>query len=235
MISAITEIGCVVIGIGAAIAAVMLRPSEDEAQSRMQTAGAAGERRVARALDRARIPAVHDVTIRDRQGTHQIDHVAAAGDCLFVIETKTWRGDLRGFPDRPQWTLSKPGRAPVPVYNPIMQNATHVQVIEGVTRVPARSIVLMAGHARIPGGLQEPMMPLAGAIMRLTQAGPATARAVAALAAIEAIKQDAGQTALAGRHVRRMRAMKLTRSQNLWALAAGAGAAFVWLMITHPT
>lgn len=34
MVSAIFEIGCVVIGIGAAMAAVVLRPPEDEAQSR---------------------------------------------------------------------------------------------------------------------------------------------------------------------------------------------------------
>jgi hypothetical protein len=46
------------------------------------------------------VPAVHDITLRDYRGTHQIDHVAAAGACLYLLETKTWRGQITERPPR---------------------------------------------------------------------------------------------------------------------------------------
>lgn len=235
MIPQVLETLCVLIAVGAASRALFVQPGEDAAQARMQKAGVAGERRVARTLDRARIPAVHDVTISDGRGTHQIDHVAAAGDVLWVIETKSWRGDLSGHHDAPTWLLMNPQkRVAARIYNPIMQNETHADVIRLVARVPVQSIVIMAGHVRMPGGLPEPIMPLAGAVLRMTQAGPPSSRALAGLAEIERIKQAAGQGSLASQHIRRMRRMKPAESRKLWAAAGVAMAGFIWMMVTHP-
>jgi len=235
MTTALIEIVFVCAAVGAASLAVFMRPAEEAAESRMQTAGAAGERRVARTLARARIPAVHDVTIRDRRGTHQIDHVAAAGDGLFVIETKTWRGDLRGHPGAATWILANPEtKVAARVYNPIMQNETHTDVIGLIARVPVQSIVIMVGHARMPGGLPEPLMPLAGAVLHMTKAGPPSPRALAGLAEIERLKQAAGQTAVASQHIRRMRRMKPAESRSLWTVAGMATMAFVWLFFKLP-
>ncbi len=234
MTTALVEIVCVFIAVASASLAVLMRPTEEAAEAQMQKAGAAGERRVARTLVRAGIPAVHDVTIRYRQGTHQIDHIAAAGDALFVIETKAWRGDLRGYPDQPQWTLTKPGRSSASVYNPLMQNRTHADVIAAVAGMPVKSIVIMAGHARMPGGLPEPMMPLASAVLRMTQAGPPSPRALAGLAAIDRIKQDARQSVVAGQHIRRMSRRKQAESRRLWSVAGIATVAFAWLVLKLP-
>ncbi|MEE3504537.1 nuclease-related domain-containing protein [Acidiphilium acidophilum] len=234
MTTALVEIVCVFIAVASASLAVLMRPTEEAAEAQMQKAGAAGERRVARTLARAGIPAVHDVTIRDQQGTHQIDHIAAAGDALFVIETKTWRGDLRGYPDQPQWTLTKLGRPSASVYNPLMQNRTHADVIAAVAGMPVKSIVIMAGHAHMTGGLPGPMMPLASAVLRMTLAGPPSARAMSGLAAIDRIKQDVRQSVVAGQHIRRMSRRMPAESRRLWSVAGIATVAFAWLVLKLP-
>lgn len=221
------------VAIGAATGAIMRRPAEQRAEAKAASAGSAGESRVARALDGARIPAVHDVTIRDQRGTHQIDHVAAAGDGLMVIETKTWRGELIGDPDRPGWTLAKPGDDTIGVYNPIMQNETHANLIRRIAQVPVRSIIVMAGHVRMSGGMPEPIMPLASAVLAMSQAGQPSQRALAGLAAIERLKLDPRQAIVAGHHKQRMAGRKPAPSRTLWSLAAFAGSIFVTVMITH--
>ncbi len=37
-----------------------------------------------------------DLTIQNGNRTHQIDHIVAGRDRLFVLETKTWRGTIEG-------------------------------------------------------------------------------------------------------------------------------------------
>lgn len=71
--------------------------------------------------------------------------------------------------------------------------------------------------------------------MRMMQAGPPSPRATAALAMIAGIKQAAGQSMMAGRHIQRMKRMKPTQSRQFWTLAGMATAACVWMLITHPT
>jgi hypothetical protein len=65
---------------------------------------------------------------------HQIDHVVCGQDRLFVIETKTWRGEIEGRAGGPTWTLRRPrSRGAITVYNPLFQNQTHAEVISAIT------------------------------------------------------------------------------------------------------
>ncbi|OYV31390.1 MAG: NERD nuclease, partial [Acidocella sp. 20-61-6] len=48
---------------GAAAAAIITHPGDEATETHAQRAGAAGEKRVARALERAGVPAIHDITL----------------------------------------------------------------------------------------------------------------------------------------------------------------------------
>jgi hypothetical protein len=229
MLAIIAEFVSGMVATGAAAGAIMTGPNDQAAQGHAVKAGAAGEMRVARVLKRANVPAVHDITLRDQRGTHQIDHIAAAGDCLYVLETKTWRGDLAGQAQAQHWTLKKPGGEAQIVYNPLLQNETHRDVLRRVAQVPVKPLVILAGHVRMSGGFPPGMMPLAGAILEITRAGAASGRALAALEAVARFRDQPRQAVLSAAHSRRMRRQKPTRTRQLWTLAAFAGLVFVVL------
>lgn len=217
--------------IAAGTTAFLRQPNDSAAQAHATQAGAAGERRVARALARAGVPAVHDITFQDQRGTHQIDHVAAAGDCLYCLETKTWRGELAGQAQAQHWTLRKPGGVEQRVYNPILQNDTHRDVLRRVAQVPVRSLVVLAGHVRVAGGPVPGIVPLTSAIMEMTGAGAASGRALAALEMLARFRGQSRQAILSAAHSRRMRRKKPTWTRQLWTLAVGAGLVFLALAV----
>lgn len=235
MIDQLAELVSGLTAIAAGTTAFLIQPTDQAAQAHAMRAGAAGEHRVARALDRAGVPAVHDITLKDRRGTHQIDHIAAAGDALYVLETKTWRGDLDGQPEAQFWTLRKPTGTTQRVYNPLLQNETHRDVVRRFTQVPVIPLVVFAGHVRLAEGPFPAMLPLARAIMAVTGAGPASGRAMAALDALARFREQPRQAVLATAHSRRMRRQKPTKSRQLWALAVSAALVFVALATQRVT
>ena len=138
MIVFLVELVSGMVATGAAAAAIITHPGDEATETHAQRAGAAGEKRVARALERAGVPAIHDITLQDQRGTHQIDHVAAAGDCLYCLETKTWRGELMGHADAQHWTLKKPDGAAQSVYNPLLQNECRATISVRIASHPDR-------------------------------------------------------------------------------------------------
>lgn len=76
---------------------------------------------------------LNDVLIRHARKSAQIDHLVVCPKGLFVIETKNWRGAIRGDEQEPQWTqVREAGGRPVRVSNPVMQNARHIAVLRAV-------------------------------------------------------------------------------------------------------
>ncbi|BAJ83025.1 hypothetical protein ACMV_P1_02290 (plasmid) [Acidiphilium multivorum AIU301] len=128
-----------------------------------------------------------------------------------------------------QWTLKKPDGAAQSVYNPLMQNETHRDVIRRVAQVPVRPLVILAGHVRLAGGPVPGMVPLTSAVMEMTRAGAASGRALAALETLARFRGQARQAALSDAHRRRMRRQKPTRTRQLWSLALGAALVFLVL------
>lgn len=70
----------------------------------------------------------NDVTILEekKKNKHQIDHLVILPYGVFVIETKNINGRIQGELNSENWVLSN-GKT---IYNPLMQNATHVRVIK---------------------------------------------------------------------------------------------------------
>jgi hypothetical protein len=58
----------------------------------------------------------------------QIDHLVISGGGIIVIETKNYRGKLKGGSRKKYWTAERDGRA-AKVYNPIRQNSYHIKML----------------------------------------------------------------------------------------------------------
>jgi hypothetical protein len=74
---------------------------------------------------------LHDVYLPLGDGLTQIDFILFHLNGVFVIETKYWDGALYGAATDVTWTLKRGGRQSSP-YNPIRQNAAHVDAVRNV-------------------------------------------------------------------------------------------------------
>lgn len=95
--------------------------------------GRFGEARVNRILNRmadkydGRL--IYDVIIPGEDGkTSQIDHILVCTHGLFVVETKNYAGRIYGNEKQHDWTqVLAYGRVKNKLYNPLMQNYTHIR------------------------------------------------------------------------------------------------------------
>lgn len=211
----------------------MLRDREDIDDLRNSTIGATGETRVARALDRAAIPAVNDITIRYDGITHQIDHVAAAGDALWVIETKNWTGavTLRGSL---AFVARKGGRT-YRTANPLSQNQTHCRVISGTTGQQTISIVTSTGYLKLTDGPHPQIMSLDATIAALRGAGHPSPEILTGLDILHSLQTAPDQPKLRARHIKMMR-QRTSASHKFFRFSAllFCGVAFgLYQVLTH--
>ena len=115
-------IAVTVLGIGI-FAAYMALPS---------TKGKRGEKKVARILDSLADKyggyTIHDVIVPGEDGhTSQIDHILFTRSGIFVVETKNYAGRVYGNASHREWTqVLAYGNTKNKLYNPLMQNKTHV-------------------------------------------------------------------------------------------------------------
>ena len=108
---------------------------EDERERGHVTAGLRGETQITRIL-KAALPddtyIFNDLNLKHGFHKAQVDHIVVSPRGLFVIETKNWRGTIRGKEREAQWQqIRNPGDRPVSVSNPIQQNERHVSVLKG--------------------------------------------------------------------------------------------------------
>ena len=73
---------------------------------------------------------VNDVILGTPDGkTHQIDHIVIYKTGVFCIETKNIEGLILGHPNVNPWKVYVGNNEPYDLFNPIMQNKTHVKVL----------------------------------------------------------------------------------------------------------
>lgn len=75
---------------------------------------------------------IHDVIVKGDDGkTSQIDHIYICKKGVFVIETKNYAGRIYGSENQKQWTqVLAYGNSKNKLYNPIMQNHTHIRRLD---------------------------------------------------------------------------------------------------------
>ncbi len=119
--------------------------------------GYIGERRVRRVLatlNPAHYQVLHDLTLPDRLGSTQIDHIVIAADAIYVIETKCLSGWLFGTAKQEHWTRVR-YRSRQQLQNPLRQNYRHLCAVRAVLDLPeaaVRSYVVLAGSAELRSG-----------------------------------------------------------------------------------
>lgn len=115
--------------------------------------GVVGERKIARLLNQfakrhgGRV--IHDAYFPLYDQTTQIDHILIGKFGVLVVETKNLKGKLYGSPSEREWSHYVGGKKHA-LYNPLMQNKTHLDNIrhifvkEKIYRVPIEGLVVFA-------------------------------------------------------------------------------------------
>lgn len=106
---------------------------ENEREHRSVTAGLKGEQSVTSLLEKKLgndSYIFNDLSLRHGGKRAQVDHLVVTPRGIFVIETKTWRGEIDGREQDTHWTqVRQPGQKPIKLSNPILQNQRQIQVL----------------------------------------------------------------------------------------------------------
>lgn len=128
-----------------------------------------GEARLSRATkSRFAAPDYHllnHVTLRQTDGTTQIDHVLVSRFGIFVIETKDYKGWIFARPGDRYWTQVL-YRAKFRFQNPIRQNQRHLRTIRELLEfLPGdviHPVVVFTGNGEFKTGIPDGVFTLAG-------------------------------------------------------------------------
>ena len=102
------------------------------------TLGYLGERKVSKILnkvaDKCGGKVINDIIIVDEEGkSSQIDHIFLHRSGIYVVETKRYSGRIYGSKNDHDWTqVLAYGHTKHKLYNPIMQNATHIRRLKEI-------------------------------------------------------------------------------------------------------
>ncbi|TVX93622.1 nuclease-related domain-containing protein [Paenibacillus agilis] len=67
---------------------------------------------------------------KSRSGYAQIDHIIISPYGIFVVETKNYKGEIKGSKSEKYWTVDRRFK----MYNPLMQNYGHIKALEGLLK-----------------------------------------------------------------------------------------------------
>lgn len=105
--------------------------------------GSIGERKVAKILKSLPEPeyrVLNNVMLTTSDGTTQIDHVVVSVYGIFVIETKNYKGWIRGKEYSDTWTQNIYGHK-YKLKNPMHQNYGHVKALQQLLGIPEELFV----------------------------------------------------------------------------------------------
>lgn len=94
---------------------------------------------------------LNDIMLRDRNGTHQIDHLVISKYGIFVIEMKNYYGLITGNEYKDNWCQHL-GRKKYFFKNPIHQNYGHIKSLEEILNLDNNifiSIVCFSNQAKM--------------------------------------------------------------------------------------
>lgn len=193
-------------------------------ERRSQGAGTAGERMVAGRLTRGGFEAIHDLHIRLRGRTMQVDHLVLCDGRIECLETKHWAGEILARTDQEDWKVTSRAGRTSSRYSPLRQNSWHVAKLSEAFRVPVHGLlVFTSAGGRLRGDVPECAVSLAGLGRELGRppSGPQENGLAQAWSQLSALKADSGmQAKLARVHLARIRGKH--RRTDAWKAWAGA-------------
>lgn len=117
--------------------------------------GEKGERivhNILASLPKRKYKVIDNVLIKVNQRTTQIDHIVVSRYGVFVIETKNYKGMIKGSEDSEYWMQALSGQKNF-FYNPIKQNLTHCKAILKYTKqydkLPVVSIIAFSKECNL--------------------------------------------------------------------------------------
>lgn len=105
--------------------------------------GFLGERKVAKALNslpESEYKVLNNIMLSTSNGTTQIDHVVVSVYGIFVIETKNYKGWIRGNEYSDTWTQNIYGHKYM-LKNPLHQNYGHIKALQQLLEIPEELFV----------------------------------------------------------------------------------------------
>lgn len=140
-------------------------------QRQAEKTGLDGELKIKASLEQRGLPVLHDVYLPhpDTKGAlTQIDLIALSWRGLHVLEVKAHAATIHVDPLAAEWPVAYPSGFETMLYNPIMQNSTHLAAVTALVgqEVPTTGAVIFPGatlqflepaegvHADIPEGLE---------------------------------------------------------------------------------
>ena len=88
--------------------------------------------------------------------TTEIDVLMICEQGIFVIESKNYKGDVRGREDEQNWTQELMGKAYRPIthlfYNPVWQNENHIKALQNLIKrpdIPMFSVVVFSNDCNL--------------------------------------------------------------------------------------
>lgn len=103
-------------------------------------------------LNRKEYTSFHNIVLKIKGKTTQIDHVVVSNYGIFVIETKNYKGWIFGYENNKYWTQVIYKRK-FKLYNPILQNRGHIYALQYYLKsyrsVPFVSMIVFSNRARL--------------------------------------------------------------------------------------
>jgi len=115
---------------------------------------------------------MNHVTLQQKDGTTQVDHILVSRFGVFVIETKDYKGWIFGDAKQPNWTQVLFKRK-FRFQNPILQNFRHVRAVQGLLDFlppgAVKSVVVFTGDAEFKTEIPQGVFSLSKVIEYLRE------------------------------------------------------------------
>ena len=131
---------------------------------RLPSKGTLGEKRVSlmlKSLHKDKYKVINNLLITNNGNTTQIDHIVISIYGIFVIETKTYKGQIYGGENSEYWTQNIYGNK-YQFRNPIHQNYGHIKAIKNILSeypsIPYISIIAFSQEANLNTSSSTPVI-----------------------------------------------------------------------------
>ena len=157
-------------------------------QRQAEKTGLDGELKIKASLEQRGLPVLHDVYLPhpDASGAlTQIDLIALSWRGIHVLEVKAHAATIQVDPQAAEWPVAYPSGFETMLYNPIMQNSTH---LAAVTKMVGQEVPA-AGAVIFPGATLQFLEPAEGVHADIPESLEAGAPADAVVAAWERLSE----------------------------------------------
>ncbi len=128
------------------IVLVYLFVQRQKDEHRRYVRGAEGEARVAAFLATLDGKVLNNVLLPLAEGLTQIDHIFITDDCVYVVETKNYNGEVE-VSTEDTWRVTYVNGKVFMMYNPVKQNIGHVKAVKALLGVDVKSVVVFCGQS----------------------------------------------------------------------------------------